>query len=107
MSAAPLERPLVVVSHPPSVQMLAPGFDAHATYADRRGLFARYRSEQEMLFSLAGIGNRLRRSNPLHRVGEIWSDQREPCRVAFGQFFPALQNEVDGSLNRRSTMTGS
>ena len=32
-------------------------------YADRRGLFENYRYEKEMLFSLAGLGTRLKRAN--------------------------------------------
>lgn len=76
-------------------------------YADDRGLFAAYRLEEEMLYSLAGVGTRLRRANPLHRVGEIWPELRQPCRQGFEQFFPTLEQEVTYWLNRRSTATGS
>jgi acyl carrier protein phosphodiesterase len=62
------------------------------TYADGRGLFAAYRHESEMLFSLAGIGTRLKRRNPLHRVDEIWPDIRAHMRAGFRDFFPGLQS---------------
>jgi len=76
-------------------------------YADRRGLFAAYRLEKEMLHSLAGIGSRLRRRNPLFRVHEIWPGLREPCRRGFAAFFPRLQSCVPAWLNLRSITTGS
>ncbi len=81
--------------------------DRFMHYADQRGLFAAYRFENEMLYSLAGLGTRMRRANPLDRVGEIWPDLREPCREAFAKLFPRVQNEVDDWLKRRSTSTGS
>ncbi len=76
-------------------------------YADSRGLFAAYRFEEEMLFSLAGIGTRLKRANPLHRVAEIWPELKPRIRRDFGAFFPDLQSAVAGWRKRRSTMTGS
>lgn len=87
--------------------LLPDGLVRFMAYADRRGLFAAYRREDEVLVSLAGIGRRLRRPNPLHRCGEIWNDIRQPCRSGFDDYFPRLQGEVDAWLNLRSTMTGS
>ncbi len=76
-------------------------------YADTRGLFAAYRSEAEMLFSLAGVGTRFRRSNPLHRVGEVWPTLKPALEEGFEQFYPQLQSEVAEWRKRRSMMTGS
>lgn len=76
-------------------------------YADQRGLFATYRFEQEMLFSLRGVGRRMKRANPLDRTWEIWPALREPCRQAFSAYFPRLCGEVAQRLNPRSTTTGS
>lgn len=76
-------------------------------YADRRGLFANYRSEDEMLFSLAGIGTRLKRANPLHRVAEIWPDIKQESHEAFVSVFPEIQSNVADWRKRRSTKTGS
>lgn len=76
-------------------------------YADRRGLFAAYASEDELLRSLAGVGGRLSRPNPLHRVGEIWPELRDEVGVAFGAAYPLVQSAVSDWLGRRSTSTGS
>ncbi|MDX1460255.1 MAG: ACP phosphodiesterase [Xanthomonadales bacterium] len=76
-------------------------------YANRRGLFAAYRDDQEVLRSLAGIGRRLKRSNPLHRVGEIWPEIQAPVAQTFEVFYPRLQAAVQSRLKRRSTTTGS
>jgi acyl carrier protein phosphodiesterase len=76
-------------------------------YADRRGLFANYREEDEMLFSLTGIGTRLKRANPLHRVSEIWPDLKDETHDAFVSFFPEIQSNVAEWRNRKSTKTGS
>ena len=76
-------------------------------YADRRGLFANYRSEDEMLFSLAGIGTRFKRVNPLHRVAEIWPDIKQESHEAFVSVFPEIQSNVADWRKRRSTNTGS
>ncbi|NND43886.1 MAG: DUF479 domain-containing protein [Xanthomonadales bacterium] len=76
-------------------------------YADRRGLFEAYRDEDEMLFSLAGIGTRLTRENPLHRAGEIWPDIRPAIRESCASFYPEAQSRVDALRKRRSTSTGS
>lgn len=83
------------------------GLSKFMQYADRRGLFVTYCSEQEMLYSLAGIGTRLSRANPLHRVSEIWPELKQPCRAGFTTLFPRLQGWVDDWLKRRSTTTGS
>lgn len=76
-------------------------------YADRRGLFTAYREESELLYSLAGIGTRLKRRNPLDRVHTIWADVRPQCSAAFEAFFPDLQGEVGDWRSRMSTTTGS
>ena len=76
-------------------------------YADRRGLFAGYRDEQEMLYSLAGVGTRLRRSNPLGEVDTIWPEVRGPCAETFRIVFPLVQSEVEDWVKRNSTTTGS
>ena len=76
-------------------------------YADRRGLFAAYRDEDEMLHSLAGLGMRLKRSNPLDRVGEIWPEVKQDCSESFERAFPDIEAMVQGWRNRKSTTTGS
>ena len=76
-------------------------------YADRRGLFAAYREAGEILHSLQGIGRRLSRPNPLHRVGEIWDDFEPRVSAAFESIYTALQSEVAGWLKSKSTTTGS
>jgi acyl carrier protein phosphodiesterase len=76
-------------------------------YADRRGLFAAYREAGEILHSLRGIGRRLSRPNPLHRVGEIWDDFEPRVSAAFESIYTALQSEVAGWLKSKSTTTGS
>jgi acyl carrier protein phosphodiesterase len=76
-------------------------------YADRRGLFEAYRHEDEMLFSLAGIGTRLKRANPLHQVKEIWPELKPSVASAFASFFPEVQSRVGALRKRRSTTTGS
>jgi acyl carrier protein phosphodiesterase len=63
-------------------------------YADHRGLFASYRNQEEILFSLKGIGKRLSRSNPLHRVDEIWETVEPPMSQAFELVFPKVQESV-------------
>ncbi|MGH8035023.1 MAG: ACP phosphodiesterase [Lysobacterales bacterium] len=67
-------------------------------YADQRGLFANYRNEDEILFSLKGIGKRLSRPNPLHQVADIWEDMKPGFRQCFGTAFPHVQAAVDGWL---------
>jgi acyl carrier protein phosphodiesterase len=76
-------------------------------YADRRGLFASYRDEAEILRSLAGIGTRLSRSNPLDRVEEIWPELAPRFSASFEFVFIQVQSEVAGWLKPRSSMTGS
>lgn len=76
-------------------------------YADRRGLFAAYRIESEMLYSLAGIGTRLKRDNPLHRVSEVWPALKSQCAEGFDLFFPDAVRVVDYWRKRMSTSTGS
>jgi acyl carrier protein phosphodiesterase len=87
--------------------VLVPRLKDFMAYADRRGLFAAYQFEEEMLFSLAGVGTRLKRTNPLHRVSEIWPELKPDIRETFESVFPEIQSEVTGWRNRRSTSTGS
>jgi acyl carrier protein phosphodiesterase len=76
-------------------------------YADRRGLFAAYRDEAEILHSLRGIGRRLARPNPLHQVGEIWPDLQPLLDANFSAIFRQAQSDVAAWLNSRSMITGS
>jgi acyl carrier protein phosphodiesterase len=76
-------------------------------YADRHGLFSAYRKEEVILQALAGIGTRLSRPNPLHRVAEIWPELAPEFKLAFRQFFPQIQSEVLDWRSRNSTTTGS
>jgi acyl carrier protein phosphodiesterase len=88
-------------------EVLPGGLRGFMTYADGRGLFEAYRHEEEMLFSLAGLGTRLKRSNPLHRVDEIWPEIRAQVRTGFEEFFPDLQLLSADWLRRKSMITGS
>jgi acyl carrier protein phosphodiesterase len=76
-------------------------------YADRRGLFTAYREESEVLRSLAGVGKRLSRPNPLHRVGEIWGEFEPLMSAAFAPAYGEIQCEVSAWLKSKSTTTGS
>lgn len=76
-------------------------------YADRRGLFAAYRDEDEVLHSLRGVGRRFLRANPLHRVDEIWTELKPAFSACFEAAYPEIQSEVAAWLKRRSTTTGS
>jgi acyl carrier protein phosphodiesterase len=76
-------------------------------YADRHGLFTAYREQDVTLFALAGLGTRLSKPNPLHRVTEIWPELAPEFKLAFRQFFPLIQSEVLDWRNRMSTTTGS
>ena len=76
-------------------------------YADRRGLFAAYRDEAEILYSLRGIGHRLSRPNPLNRAGDIWPDLQPLLAANFETIFRQAQSDVAAWLNSRSTITGS
>jgi len=67
-------------------------------YADKRGLFAAYREESEILFSLRGLGRRLSRSNPLHRVDEIWNEIKPTLSAGFKEVFPKMQQGVSAWL---------
>jgi len=75
--------------------IVPPGLARFMRYADQRGLFAAYRDEEEILFSLEGIGRRLSRSNPLHRVGEIWESVKPPLNEAFDPVFSQVRLCVD------------
>lgn len=77
------------------------------SYAERRGLFASYREKSEILVSLAGIGTRFSRPNPLHRVGEIWDELQPYFSASFEPVFLQVQSDVSSWLKSRSTTTGS
>jgi acyl carrier protein phosphodiesterase len=76
-------------------------------YADRRGLFAAYAGPDEIMHSLRGIGRRLSRPNPLHRVAEIWPDVQPRMAAAFDPLLRAVQSELAEWPKSRSTITGS
>ena len=76
-------------------------------YADRHGLFSSYREEEVVLNALTGVGKRLSRPNPLHRVSEIWPEMAPEFKLAFKVFFPQIQSEVLEWRQRMSTTTGS
>ena len=76
-------------------------------YADQHGLFSSYREEEVVLRALAGIGTRLSRPNPLHRVDEIWPELAPVFKPAFREFFPQIQSEVLDWRKLNSTTTGS
>jgi acyl carrier protein phosphodiesterase len=76
-------------------------------YADRRGLFAAYRDDSEIVHSLRGVGRRLSRSNPLHRVDEIWDDFVPVMSACFEPAFEEIQSEVAAWLKSKSTISGS
>lgn len=76
-------------------------------YADRRGLFAAYRNDEQVLRSISGIGRRFLRPNPLHRTSEIWEELKPAFAVCFDLAYPAIQSGVAEWVNNRSTTTGS
>ena len=76
-------------------------------YADKYGLFSSYREKEVVLYALAGVGTRLSRPNPLHRVSEIWPELAPEFKQSFRQFFPQIQSEVLEWRQRMSTTTGS
>ncbi len=69
-------------------------------YADKRGLFAAYREEDEVLYSLKGLGRRLSRPNPLDRVREIWADVKPAISQGFIVVFPKMQESVSAWLQK-------
>ena len=87
--------------------LLPPRLRRFMAYADRRGLFAAYREESEIFRSLAGIGTRLSRANPLGRARELWPSMAGRFRAGFDAFFPRLQSMVSDWRGRRSSTTGS
>lgn len=88
-------------------RLVPPSLQRFMAYADRRGLFEAYRQESEMLRSLAGVGRRMRRPNPLGEVETIWPEVKGPCADTFEAVMPIIQSEVDGWIARRSITTGS
>jgi acyl carrier protein phosphodiesterase len=83
------------------------GLTKFMRYADRHGLFTAYRDEDVIMYALAGLGTRLSRANPLHRVAEIWPDLRLEFRDSFREFFPLIQSDVADWCKRTSMTTGS
>jgi acyl carrier protein phosphodiesterase len=83
------------------------GLNRFMAYADRRGLFAAYREESEILHSLRGIGRRLSRPNPLHRVDEIWDDFKPRARRGLEPVLAEVQSDVAAWLSSKSITTGS
>ena len=71
-------------------------------YADRRGLFAAYRSKSEILLSLTGIGKRLSRPNPLERVDQIWDDLQPRFSASFDSVLRQVQKAVAVWLKEKS-----
>jgi acyl carrier protein phosphodiesterase len=88
-------------------QWVPEALDRFMAYADRRGLFAAYREEDEILHSLRGVGRRLSRPNPLHRVDEIWPALQPLMAANFSAIFRQAQSDVEAWLKLRSTTTGS
>lgn len=84
--------------------LIPPGLRRFMNYADRRGLFAAYRDKPEVFHSLRGIGRRLSKPNPLHRVGEIW----EPFEMRLRGCFDTVLSDVAADANRwlRSRASG-
>jgi len=69
---------------------LPPRLNRFAEYFDAAGLFAGYAQRAAIERVLAGIGQRLTRTNPLAQAGpELWSRERE-LEGAFAAFFPEL-----------------
>lgn len=90
-----------------NTELVPQGLTNFMHYADRHGLFTAYREEDVILYALAGVGTRLSRPNPLHRVAEIWPDLAPEFKQVFRQFFPQIQSEVLDWRERISTTTGS
>ena len=94
-------------SHPGVSELRASLRPPFMRYAERRGLFAAYLDEAEILHSLRGVGRRLSRSNPLHRVDEIWDEFEPKICGCFEAVFNPIQSEVGRWLKSKSTISGS
>lgn len=90
-----------------NTELVPDGLTRFMHYADRHGLFTAYREEDVTLFALAGLGARLSRPNPLHRVTEVWPELAPQFKPAFREFFPQIQSEVLEWRKSISTTTGS
>lgn len=95
---------LVLAQHD---RWLPEGLRSFMSYADRRGLFAAYRENSEIIHSLRGIGRRLSRPNPLHRANEIWPELSPYFDTSFEFVFLQVQSDASNWLKSRSTTTGS
>jgi acyl carrier protein phosphodiesterase len=83
--------------------MLPEGLIQFMQYADLHGLFTAYREKDVVMFALAGMGTRLTRPNPLHRVAEVWEEMEPRFKASFRQFFPEIQAQVLAWRKERST----
>ncbi len=90
-----------------NAEIVPDGLSLFMHYADRHGLFSGYREKDVTMYALAGLGIRLKRPNPLHRVAEIWPELAPHFKSSFRQFFPKIQSEVVDWRSRMSTTTGS
>ena len=88
-------------------ELVPEGLNVFMRYADLHGLFTAYREVDVTLFAIAGVGTRLSRPNPLHRVSEIWPGLAPEFKREFRQFFPKIQAEVLEWRQRMSMTTGS
>ena len=87
-------------------ELLPDGLVQFMQYANLHGLFTAYRDEDVMLFALAGMGTRLRRPNPLHRVTDVWEELAPKVKPAFREFFPEVQAQVLAWRAARPEETG-
>jgi acyl carrier protein phosphodiesterase len=88
-------------------QLLPEELKGFMRYVERRGLFAAYQDKTEILHSLAGIGQRLSRTNPLHRVNEIWDEHEQDFASSFLQVFPQVRDAVSKwTINNERPDTG-
>lgn len=83
-------------------ELVPSGLHRFMHYADRRGLFAAYRNESEILLSLSGIGTRLSHPNPLNRVDEIWDGLAPRFSASFDSVFLQVQTAVAAWLRDRN-----
>ena len=74
--------------------MLPEGLVQFMQYADLHGLFTAYRDKDVVMFALAGMGTRLTRPNPLHRVNDVWEEMAPQFKASFRQFFPEIRGQV-------------
>lgn len=88
MSAAPIERPLVVLPHPSPVQMLAPGFEAQELPVELNNINNLVYAPDGRLFALAYDGN-------VHQLRDTDGDGLED---ASSLFHDNRNNEIPESI---------